>query len=144
MFITEALLHSIAHVRSGITEDALKDGFAVEDIDIEDFEGNISNTVSGILDVNNFSQSRHLKILQELQSLHQDLIINVVPGNKVLEHYQDSTYFTSAFPTLFPWGTGKHKDPRRDKSKLQLQAWMQLLLRHSSRYCNFILNKLIL
>ena len=144
VFITEALFHSIAHVRSGMMEDTFKDGFAVEDIDIDHFEGNIPNTVSAILDVNNFSQSHHLKILQELQSLHQDLTINVVPGNKVLEHYQDATYFTSAFPTLFPWGTGKHKDPRRDKSELQLQAWMQLLLKHSSRYCIFILNKLIL
>ena len=122
VFITEALLHSIAHVRSGITEDALKDGFATEDIDIKDFKGNIPNTVSGILDVNNISQSPHLKILQELQSLHQDLTINVVPGNKVLEHYQDSTYFTSAFPTLFLWGTGKHKDHRREKSELPLKA----------------------
>jgi hypothetical protein len=137
VFITEALLSSIAQVRSGAVENAMQDGFATEEFDVEEFEGTIPNTVSGIIDVNNISQPRHLKVLQELQSLQQlqdGLTINVVPGSKVLEHYQEPTYFTSAFPTLFPWGTGKHIDARREKCELQLQTWIQLLLKHSSRY----------
>ena len=137
VFITEALLSSIGRVQNSAAEDAMQNGFATEDIDVEECDGTIPNTVSGMIDVNNISQPRHLKILQELQSLQDlqnDLTINVVPGSKVLEYYQESTYFTSAFPTLFPWGTGKHIDPKRGKSELKLQAWIQLLLKNSSRY----------
>ena len=102
VFITEVLLSSIARVQSGETEDAMRDGFATEQIDIEEFQGSISNTISGIIDVNNVSRPRHLMTLKELQTLQGDLTINVVPGSKVLEHYKDPAYFTSAFPTLFP------------------------------------------
>jgi Domain of unknown function (DUF6570) len=133
VFITEALLSSIARVQSGAAEDAMRDGFATEDIDIEEFEGNIPASVSAIIDVNNTSKPSHLLMLQELQNLQSNLTINVVPGSKVLEHYEDPTYFTSAFPTLFPWGTGKHIDQRREKS-LKMKKWIELLLRHSSRY----------
>lgn len=137
VFITEALLSSIARVQSGAAEDAMRDGFATEDADVEEFQGSIPATVSAIIDVNNVSRSSHLSTLQELQSLQSSLTINVVPGSKVLEHYQDSTYFTSAFPTLFPWGTGKHIDNRR-KGPLKLKKWIELLLKHSSRYYTII------
>ena len=106
VFITEALLSSIARVRSSEVEDIMRDGFATEQIDVEEFQGSIPNTVSGIIDVNNISRPRQLMTLEELQTLQGDWTINVVPGSKVLEHYEDPTYFTSAFPTLFPWGTG--------------------------------------
>ena len=128
-------------MRDGEVEDEMRDGFAVEQIDVDEFQGSIPNTVSGIIDVNNISRPRHLLTLQQLQTLQGDFTINVVPGSKVLEHYEDSTYFTSAFPTLFPWGTGKHIDDRR-KSPLQLKRWVELLLRNSSRYitiCHLIL-----
>ena len=120
-------------MRSGAAEDAMRDGFATEDADVEEFQGSIPATTSAIIDVNNVSRSSHLLTLQELQSLQSSLTINVVPGNKVLEHYEDPTYFTSAFPTLFPWGTGKHVDDRR-KGPLKLRKWIELLLKHSSRY----------
>ena len=141
IFITEALLSSIARMRDGEVEDEMRDGFTVEQIDVDEFQGSIPNTVSGIIDVNNISRPHHLLTLQQLQTLQGDFTINVVPGSKVLEHYEDSTYFTSAFPTLFPWGTGKHIDDRR-KSPLQLKRWVELLLRNSSRYitiCHLIL-----
>ena len=102
IFITEALLSSVARMRDGEIEDEMRNGFAVEQIDVDEFQGSIPNTVSGIIDVNNISRPRHLLILQRLQTLQGDFTINVVPGSKVLEHYEDSTYFTSAFPTLFP------------------------------------------
>jgi len=133
VFITEALLSSIARVQSGEAEDAMRDGFATEDADIEEFQGTIPTTASAILDVNNTSRSSQLLTLQELQCLQSSLTINVVPGSKVLQHYEDLTYFTSAFPTLFPWGTGKHIDNRR-KAPLKLRKWIELLLKHSSRY----------
>lgn len=138
VFITEALLSSIARVQSGAAEDAMRDGFATEDVDVKEFEGNIPASVSAIIDVNNTSKPSHLLMLEELQSLQSTLTINVVPGSKILQHYEDPTYFTSAFPTLFPCGTGKHVDNRRQRS-LKLKKWIQLLLRHSSRYAPLLL-----
>src|SRR5579859_5888000 len=47
------------------------------------------------------------------------------------------SYFTSAFPTIFPWGTGKHIDPQcsqERKQKLEFKKWIQLLLINSSKY----------
>jgi hypothetical protein len=134
VFITEALLSSITMVESAVDEDRMRDGFAEEAIDVDEFHGNLPNTVSGIIDVNNISQSRQLATLQTLQSLHSNLTVNVVLGSNILEHYDNSTYFTSAFPTLFPWGTGKHIDNRRQKP-LPLRKWIELLLKNSSRYC---------
>ena len=134
VFITECLLKSIGRVRSGAAEDASRDGFATEDLDTEEFQGDIPNTVSGILDVNNTTHQRHLHILRNLEALSANITINVVAGNEILQQYNDSTYFTSAFPTLFPWGTGKHLDERRKgEAKLTLKKWTQLLLRNSSR-----------
>ena len=83
----------------------MRDGFATEEVDVEEFQGTIPSTASAIIDVNNTSKSSHLLILQELQSLQSSLTINVVPESKVLEHYKDPTYFTSAFLTLLLWGT---------------------------------------
>jgi hypothetical protein len=140
VFITEALLSSIARVANGEIEDAMRDGFATEDADVEEFQGTIPSTASAIMDVNNTSRSSHLLTLQELQSLQSSLTINVVPGSKVLEHYEDPTYFTSAFPTLFPWGAGKHIDNRR-RGPLKLRKWIELLLTHSSRYALIYLMK---
>ena len=120
-------------MQSGAAEDAMRDGFAIEDADVEEFQGSIPATTSAIIDVNNVSRLSHLLTLPELQSLQSSLTINVIPGSKVLEYYEDPTYFTSAFPTLFPWGTGKHVDNRR-KGPLKLRKWIELLLKHSSRY----------
>ena len=133
MFITEALLSSIARVQSDAAEDTMRDRFATEDVDVEEFQDTIPNTASAIIDVNNTSKSSQLLTLQELQSLQSSLTVNVVPESKVLQHYEDLAYFTSAFPTLFPWGTGKHIDNKR-RGPLKLKNWIELLLRHSSKY----------
>jgi hypothetical protein len=62
-----------------------------------------------------------------------EITTNIVTDNKVLNDYHNPAYFTSAFPTLFPFDTGKHFDSRRPK-ELQLSTWVQLLLKHSSRF----------
>lgn len=138
VFVTEALLSSIGRVRSGASEDATRNGFATEEIDVPEFHGDIEGTASAILDTNNHFRPRHGMMLESLQCLgsDDDITINVVPADKILHQYDDPTYFTSAFPTLFPWGTGKHIDHRRDDGtrKLTLKRWTQLLLRNSSRY----------
>ena len=46
--------------------------------------------------------------------------------------YQDSDFFTASFPTLFPRGTGGHKDSRRTED-VSLQAWAKWTLKHHSR-----------
>ena len=62
-------------------------------------------------------------------------MINVLTGNNILNEETLPSYFSSAFPTIFPWGTGKHLDNRRTgESRLDLKRWMQLLLKNSSRY----------
>jgi len=142
VFVTEALLSSVGRVQSGAVEDAMRDGFATEEIDVDEFSGDIPNTTSAIIDVNNVSQPQHLMTLEQLQSLHGNLTINVVPGSDILQHYKDSAYFTSAFPTLFSWGTGKHIDNRRQRS-LKLGRWIELLLKNSSRYVVTFFEKII-
>jgi len=146
MVATE-LLDSIAHVADPSAEDASRSGFATEDLDVESFEGDIPFNVSGILDINNVTQSPDVITLETLadskrQAQNQtrrdpvmDITVNVVTGSNILNDYRDPTYFTSAFPTLFPYGTSKHIDSRHPK-ELQLSTWVQLLLKHSSRCAN--------
>jgi len=53
----------MVRVQSGAAEDAMRDGFATEDADVEEFQGSISATASVIIDVNNISRSSHLLTL---------------------------------------------------------------------------------
>ena len=69
-----------------------------------------------------------------VDSLSENATINVVTGNAIKNYEDDPSYFTSAFPVLFPYGTGGHKDQHRTVP-LSLSDWVRLLLRHSSRYC---------
>src|SRR5947207_15569545 len=104
-------------------------------------EGELPLSTSGIVDVNGVSQPSQLNSLQQISLWKMDKVINVLMGNKILNDSNLPSYFTSAFPTLFPWGMGKHIDDRRPqdpKLKLELKQWIQLLLRNSSRY--YILN----
>jgi len=64
VFITEAFLSSIARMKDGEAENEMRDGFAVEQIDVNEFQGSIPNTVSGIIDVNSISKPRHLLMLE--------------------------------------------------------------------------------
>ena len=102
----------MTHVSDLVIEDTSRVDVATEDIDMDEFQGDIPNMVSPILDVNNISQSHDFLTLREIKEMKEDVIINVIYGSKILEHYQDDTYFTSSFPTIFPWGTAKHSDPR--------------------------------
>ena len=49
----------------------------------------------------------------------------------LLNHWQDSHYFTAAFPTLFPCGTGGHRDER--PLPVSLMAFAEWALKHHSR-----------
>ena len=88
-----------------------------------------------MIDVNDVGRSMDAEILRDLVEIKTSspgLTVNVVTGNSIISDFYDSTYFTSAFPTLFPYGTGKHIDTRRTQ-QLSLSTWLQLLLRDSSR-----------
>src|SRR5437762_11313502 len=113
-------------------EDASRSGFAVEDLDTAEYEGNLLTTISALLDVNNVSVPPQVSTLNALASLKAEVTVNVVTGNKIINDYEDETFFTSAFPTLFPYGVGKHTDFRRNV-QLSLGQWAQLMLKHSSR-----------
>jgi hypothetical protein len=62
----------------------------------------------------------------EFSSTHPES--DMVPKNA----YQDCDYFPAAFPTLFPLGTGGHKDPQR-KEDVSLDTWGRWTLKHHSR-----------
>ena len=114
-------------------EDASRSGFSTEDLDTAEYEGDLPTTTSALLDVNNVSLPPQVSTLNALASLKAEVTVNVVTGNKIINDYEDETFFTSAFPTLFPYGVGKHTDFRRDV-QLSLGQWAQLMLKHSSRY----------
>jgi len=139
-FIAVELLDSIGHVSDSSVEDAARDGFAMDNPDNDDIADDDTNhdlpfTSSGVVDVNNIAEVPDATTLNRLAQLKGHITANVVTGSKVLNQYDCDTYFTSAFPTLFPYGTGKHRDPRREgKEQLPLLKWVSLMLRHSSRF----------
>jgi hypothetical protein len=148
-FVAVELLDSIGHVSDSSVEDAARDGFAMDnpdDDDITDDNADIDDdtahdlpfTSSGIVDVNNISEIPDATSLNRLTQLKGDITANVITGSKVLNQYDCDTYFTSAFPTLFPYGTGKHRDPRRETKQLSLLKWVSLMLQHSSRSISYI------
>ena len=134
------LMESIASVSDPSAEDASRTGFASENLDSIDIDGDISFTASGMVDVNNITVSPDETTLlhaadlrRQIQAVNQpNVTVNVTTGSTILDDHTDPTYFTSAFPTLFPYGCGKHLDERRTK-QLSFHTWLQLLLRDSSQ-----------
>ena len=139
VFVTENLLNSMAQVMDPSLEDATRSGIATDDLDSGEIHGNLPVTTSGIIDVDNCLEPLEIAKLDTLKSLSENATINVVTGNTIANHTDDPLYFTSAFPLLFPYGAGKHKDERRMIS-LSFSDWVRLLLRNSSRYCAMSLN----
>jgi Domain of unknown function (DUF6570) len=131
--VATELLDSMGRVADITAEDASRSGFATEDLDTAEYEGDLPTTTSALLDVNNVSVPPQVSTLNTLASLKSEVTVNVVMGNKIINDHEDETFFTSAFPTLFPYGVGKHIDSRRNV-QLSLGEWAQLMLKHSSRY----------
>ena len=90
-------------------------------------------STSGIIDINNILQPANAATLRRLSCLIDDNTVNVMYGSNLKSHWEDPAYFTSASPTLFPYGTGKRIDSRRSKH-LSLKVWTSLLLKHCSQY----------
>ena len=113
-------------------EDISRSGFAMQEIDTAEHEGDLPLTTSAILDTSEVSVSPDIATLRRLAELKNETTINVVTGSTPLSERDNPSYFTSAFPTIFPWGTGKHIHSER-YDKLSLNTWTKLMLRHSSR-----------
>jgi hypothetical protein len=131
----------------GGQEDDSRVGIATENPDdVEMAPRDVPMTASGIIDTRGVSQPSQLCTLQQISLHKSDQMVNVVTGNNILNEDTTLSYFTSAFPTIFPWGTGKHLDLRRSqekKEKLDFKKWIQLLLKNSLRYTPLTSIKLI-
>jgi hypothetical protein len=101
--------------------------------DDDETAGDLLFTSFGAVDVNNIAEVLDATTLTRLVQLKSDITFNVVTGSKIINQYDCDSYFTSPFPTLFPYGTGKRRDSRRENKPLSLLAWVALMLRHSSR-----------
>ena len=132
VFVVQELLDQIGKVEDGSEEDDARMGVAIEEMDTAEVEGDILMTTSAIIDIAGVSQPSQLQAIQHISVWKNDATINVVTDNSILSEETLHSYFTAAFPTIFPWGTGKHIDNRRSES-LTLKKWVQLLLRNSSR-----------
>lgn len=134
VFVAEKLMNSMARIRRAPSEDASRSGYGVEDMDILGLDGDLPISASALIDTNGVSESSVVSTLQGLAQLKEsEKIVNVVTGKDLLSDYEMDYYFTAAFPVLFPYGTGKHIHSDRPK-QLSLSRWIQLMLRHSSRY----------
>ena len=132
MFVATSLLDSIAQTKDSTDEDISRSGFATEDIDNAEHDSDLPLTTSAILDTSEVSISPDIVTLRRLAQLKDEITVNFVTGSIPLTERDNPSYFTFAFPTIFPWGTGKHIHPQRD-DKISLNKWIKLTLRHSSR-----------
>jgi hypothetical protein len=138
VWVPNELLELAGGLEDGSVEDNARMGVASQEVDTPDMDGDLPLTTSGVVDIDAVSRPSQLGALQQISLWKTDKAINVLTGSTILSEENLPSYFTSAFPTLFPWGTGKHIDNRRpirgSKSDLDLKTWIQLLIRNSSRY----------
>jgi hypothetical protein len=112
VFVVQELLDQIGEVADESAENDARTGVTTEEMDTDDFEGDIPMTTSAIVDITAVSQPSQLQAIQHISLWKNDATINVVTGNSILSEETLRCYFTVAFPTLCPWGTGKHIDNR--------------------------------
>lgn len=132
VYIVEDLLNYMGHISDNVAEHIARSGPAIEESD--SFESELDTiSASGLLNTNDISQFNNSITLRRLASLLDDDVIKVVHGSNLMSSWNNAAYFTSAFPTLFPYSTGKHRDRRRLKN-LSLKEWVSAQLHHCSRY----------
>jgi len=133
VYIVDGLIKSMGHISDNVAEQIARYGPATEEINDDSIES-VPDTIStsGILDSNDISLTNNAIILRRLASLVDSDIIKVIHGSQLLSNWDNPAYFTAAFPTLFPYGIGKHMDARRIKP-ISLKDWSNVLLKHCSR-----------
>jgi hypothetical protein len=135
-FQPTALLDSMTQVADTTEDDASRSGFATEEL--ETIDGDLPLTTTAMLDVNNVTEPSVAVTLHQISDLIQEATINVVKGSKIRDPEFDASYFTSSYPVLFPYGTGKHQTSMR-KNEIPFDKWIKLMLQHSSRYIPYSL-----
>lgn len=139
VYILDRLIDTMGRVLCTDFEEQAKAGYAGMDLDTDAIQGDLPLSTTAILDVNSVGDHPDVDLLLELAATKKgqsskkvEKIVNVYNGQNILSDYEDNVFFSSAFPTLFPYGSGKHLDSRREKL-LNFKTWLQLLLQHSSR-----------
>jgi hypothetical protein len=139
VYILDRLIDTMGRVMSTDLEDPDQSGYDGRSLDTDAIKGHLPLSSTAILDVNSVGNHPDADLLLDLAATKKkaglgkvERIINVKNGQNTLSDYQDEVFFSSAFPTLFPYGSGKHLDARR-KQPLSFKTWLQLLLRDSSR-----------
>ena len=99
---TTSLLDSIGRSRDSTDEDISRSGFATEDIDTAEHDGDLPLTTSAILDTSEVSVSPDIATLRRLAELKDEITVNVVTGSTPLTERDNPSHFTSAFPTIRP------------------------------------------
>ncbi len=122
----------MGHISNNVMEQIARAGPATEDLNDPELNDDYIST-SSILDTNNVSQSANGATLHHLSCLLDNDTVNVIYDSNLKSHWEDPAYFTSTFPTLFPYSMRKHIDIHRSKH-LSLKLWTSLLLKHCSQY----------
>jgi hypothetical protein len=129
------------HLESGNYENDLQAAQDTE-LDVENNAPLMTGSIS--TDINSERQNPDRRLLNTLlnvvstQHMHE-LVQHRIPrlsyriqGHATpVDHYDDQTYFTAAFPTLFPLGIGGHLDDR--PFSLSLASYAEWALKHHSR-----------
>jgi hypothetical protein len=112
-FQPTALMDSLIQINDTINDDISRTGLATEDL--EALDGDLPLTTTAMLDVNNVSEPSVAVTIHQISDLIQKATINVVKESKIRDPKLDSSYFTSSFPTLFPYRTGKYHLSERER-----------------------------
>ena len=128
VYILNRLIDTMGRVLCTDSEDPGQSGYDSMNLDNDAIQGNLPLSSTAILDVNSVGDHPDADLLLELAGTKRDKesrkiekVINVRNRQKVLSDYDDKVFFSSAFPTLFPYGSGKHIDSRR-KQPLTLKV----------------------
>jgi len=76
-----------------MNEDISRSGFATEDIDTADHDGDLPLTTSAILDTSEVSVSPDITTLRRLAELKNEVTVNGVTGSTPLTERDNPSYF---------------------------------------------------
>lgn len=132
IYTVNELVDCISHISDNVVEQVARSGPATEEWDSLESELDFIS-ISGLLDTNDILYFNNGTALQQLACLLDGDVIKVIHESNLMSSWDDAAYFTSAFPTLFSYDTGKHKD-YRPTEHLLLKESASILLRHCSRF----------
>ncbi len=123
----------------------LNDGNFENDLDAAiagtGIEGDHINSGCIYSDINDQRQNPTLRLLSAVANIQATVSTRDQPTSTTISYrssgqlvplndWEDLHYFTSAFPCLFPFGTGGHLEQR--KGPMSLEAWAKWTLQHHS------------